>query len=306
MAKTHLGPSKPFALFHSFWVSVRPKTLSASVSPVLLAFALSGPSPSFALFLPTVLCALFMQMGANLANDYYDRAKGVDRHRLGPMRPVQLGKLSPDRLKAFFLLSFALAFFLGLTLVWVKGLGLLVLGVLCLLAAYLYTGGPYPLSHHMMGEVAAFIFFGPVAILGALWIFQGFFDVHDFFLSLPSGFMAALMMGLNNQRDALSDRRAEKYTPASLWGEEWGRRLNLFFLSWTFLLPFLFCWALGLGPSMFLPLLPFALFMPRWRRLLKGAKERELIPILEASGRYFFLYNLSLALGVVLSRAGGY
>ena len=284
----------------SVWISLRPKTLTASLSPLLLAGALvkelhRGHLIDLGLIF---LCTILMQSGANLTNDYYDAKRGVDVNRIGQLRAVQLGTLSLLQIKKLFIFCFALAFFIGLFLTWMKGWEVLLLGVLCLLVAWLYTGGPYPLSHWMLGEFSAFIFFGPVAVLGTLWVVQGFFQGSDLFLSFLPGSMAALMMGLNNQRDFKTDRQAGKRTPASLWGESFGRFLNLFFLLLTVVLPFFYFIFFDLSPWVLSVWIPFLLFSSHWTGLVKGAKGRELECILGASGKYFLVYHLFLSFGL--------
>ena len=166
---------------------MRPHTLTASLSPVILSMALLEGVMEWWHWVHlglVALCALSMQAGANLANDYYDVRRGVDASdRIGPLRALQLGEVSAAQLKAFFVLCFAFAWGIGLYLSWMRGIELFALGMLCIVVAYCYTGGPWPLSHHMLGEVVAFLFFGPVAILGTLWSIQGHFALVDFALS---------------------------------------------------------------------------------------------------------------------------
>ena len=295
MARVH-GPVR------ALWVSARPKTLLLSFSPIVLAWALT-PSPleiDLVVLALLLLCTLFMQMAANLANDYYDVRHGVDRERVGPLRGLQLGRLSSEQVKMAFVVCFALALILGGLLSWLRGGELFILGVGCLLAAYLYTAGPFPLSHWMLGEAVAWVFFGPVAVLGSLWALQGHFSLLDIFLSLLPGLMAALMMGLNNQRDARTDQRAQKRTLSSVWGEGAGRVCNIFFLAMTVVLPFLYREVFDLSSWVILPLIAFFPFVDQWRRLLWGAREKELIGVLEATGKYSLLYHLLLAVGLNL------
>ena len=227
----------------------------------------------------------------------------MDDHRIGPLRSLQRGEITPPQLKGFFIGCFACALVLGLYLSWARGVELFALGMACLLVAYGYTGGPFPLSHWMLGEVAAGLFFGPVAVLGTLWAVQGHFALRDVFLSLPPGLIAALMMGLNNQRDARTDAAAAKRTFASVWGEGVGRACNLCCLLMTAILPplYLKLELFHLSPWVLLATWPpFALFITHWWNLLRGARERELTAILGATGKYGVLYHLGLAIAVKL------
>ena len=289
----------PLIFFHlkNFCLSARPKTLTASLSPVLLAAALAAQWPQPWPLALLALCALLLQVAANLVNDYYDVKRGVDQQRIGPTRALQRKQITPHQLKCYFMLCFALALLAGLGLAEIRGAQVFIPGTLCLLGAYCYTGGPWPLSHHMLGEMMAFIFFGPMAVLGSLWVLQGGFYGRDVWLSLLPGFIAALMMGLNNQRDARTDALAGKRTLAVRWGEEFARSGNLVFLSMTLILPPCYVVAFDLSGWILLVYLPFFIFIKSWVRLLEGAREQELIAVLSASGQYFFLYHLCLAIG---------
>ena len=286
---------------NALWVSVRPKTLSASLSPIALACALAEWPPHLPSLSLVVAAALLMQMGVNLANDYYDVQKGVDQDRVGPLRSLQLGEISASDLKVIFVSCFALAFTLGVVLSWFRGIELFILGLICLAVAYCYAGGRWPLSHYMLGEVLAFVFFGPVPVLGTLWALQGSFGVRDVFFSLLPGFISALMMGLNNQRDVHTDRAARKWTWASVGGEGVARVCNLFFLAMTVVLPLLYYKIFDLSLWIFLVLAAFLIFIRQWMSLLNGARGRELTAILEATGKYFVFYHLCLVLGVCIS-----
>src|SRR4051812_19665189 len=147
-------------------MATRPATLTAAVTPVLVGTAAAGRSHfKAAPFVAALLAALLIQIGTNLANDYFDFHKGADTaERLGPPRVTQSGILPPETVRNATVLTFALAALVGLYLVSVGGLPILVIGLLAISAGVLYTGGPWPLGYHGLGDLSVFLFFGLLAV----------------------------------------------------------------------------------------------------------------------------------------------
>ncbi|HVE83920.1 MAG TPA: 1,4-dihydroxy-2-naphthoate octaprenyltransferase, partial [Myxococcales bacterium] len=157
----------------STWVmAFRPKTLTAAVAPVMVGTALAyarGQGRALAA-LAALAGALLIQIGTNLTNDYYDFKKGADTaERLGPRRVTQGGLIAPDAVLRAAVLAFALAMAVGVYLVAIAGWPILVAGLLSVLCGYAYTGGPYPLGYHGLGDVFVFVFFGLVAVPGTFY-----------------------------------------------------------------------------------------------------------------------------------------
>src|SRR5262249_46884494 len=144
-------------------MAARPKTLSASVVPVIVGTALAYAYGQ-ARILPALAAlsgALLIQVGTNLINDYYDFKKGADTgERIGPARVTQSGLMSPAAVLGSGLICFGAAFLLGIYLVAVGGWPIALVGLFSLLAGYAYTGGPLPLGYLGLGDVLVFIFFG--------------------------------------------------------------------------------------------------------------------------------------------------
>ncbi|HSR33233.1 MAG TPA: 1,4-dihydroxy-2-naphthoate octaprenyltransferase, partial [Anaerolineae bacterium] len=144
-------------------MAIRPKTLPAAVSPVLVGIALAIADEAFdpLIALAAMLCALLIQIGTNLANDYFDYVKGVDVDgRIGPTRVAQSGLISLAHLRFGIVVTFALAVLLGLYLVAVGGWPVLLIGLASLVSALAYTGGPFPIGYHGLGDLFVFLFFG--------------------------------------------------------------------------------------------------------------------------------------------------
>jgi 1,4-dihydroxy-2-naphthoate octaprenyltransferase len=210
--------------------------------------------------------ALLLQIGANLANDVFDFEKGADtEERLGPPRVTQLGLLTPAAVRRGVAAVFAAAAVVGLYLVAVGGWPIALVGALSIAAGLAYTGGPYPLGYHGLGDLAVFLFFGVVAVCGTYWVQALTLPAHVMALSVPIGALATAILVVNNLRDIDTDARAGKRTLAVRWGRgaarvEYAALLLVAYATCPLL------WLSGAAPlGVLLPLLtlPFALALVR-------------------------------------------
>jgi 1,4-dihydroxy-2-naphthoate octaprenyltransferase len=220
---------------HPWLLAIRPRTLPAAVSPVLVGTAVAAAEHAFR-FLPALAAlagALLLQIGVNLANDYFDSVRGIDTpERLGPVRVTQSGLVSPGRVLAGMILSFLLAAGAGLYLILEAGWPILAVGCASILAAVLYSGGPYPLASHGLGDFFAFFFFGPVAVCGTYFVQALGMSFLCVSLSLSVGFLVAAILVVNNLRDIPTDSRVGKRTLAVILGADKSR--VEFVLLWIF------------------------------------------------------------------------
>lgn len=210
-------------VFQTWLCAIRPKTLSASVAPILLSQVLVYPLTanfSFTLALVILLCALLLQISVNLANDYFDDIAGVDSdQRLGPIKTIQAGLLTRQQIKQAMLATLIVAVFVGSYLVYVGGFIFFVLGLLCIGAVLGYSAGPKPLASIALGELTVLIFFGPLAIFASMYLqLQGQAILADFISATPyalqMGLLSAAIMLVNNIRDIDTDIQAKKHTLA--------------------------------------------------------------------------------------------
>src|SRR5712691_4033240 len=165
----------------------RPATLPAAIVPVVVGTAAAVKAGYFqpAAFVAALLASILIQIGTNLANDYFDFRKGADTEaRLGPTRVTQSGLIAPQRVLAATIAAFGLAALIGLYLVLLSGWPILLVGLLSIASGLLYTGGPWPLGYHGLGDLFVFIFFGPVAVIGTAYLHSG--------ALLPTAAMAAV------------------------------------------------------------------------------------------------------------------
>lgn len=203
-----------------WWSAVRPATLAASVAPVLAgtAIAVHEGGPRLGAGLLALLVGVAMQVGVNFANDYSDHVRGADTTRVGPVRAASSGVVRPDRVKWAAIAAFAVAAVAGLVLSVVTDPRLLVVGVACLLAGWLYTGGPRPYGYFGLGEVFVFLFFGLVATVGTVYVETLRVTPLAILAGCAMGSLATAILVLNNLRDMETDRAAGKRTLATRIG----------------------------------------------------------------------------------------
>ena len=209
------------------WViASRPKTLFASISPVLLGTALAysrGLGDGIAAFL-AFLGAVFIQIGTNLANDYWDAKKGSDRaDRLGPVRVTSAGLLKPQTVFLGMSFCFAVASLAGLWLIARAGWPVAVIGMVSILCGILYTAGPFPLAYVGLGDLFTFVFFGLVATSGTYFVEAREFSMTSLILGAVPGFYSVVLIALNNLRDRESDLLSNKKTLAVRFGANFAR-----------------------------------------------------------------------------------
>lgn len=234
-------------------MAIRPPTLLTGLAPVILGLTF-GLKPvlygsrtlRFSQALVCVfacLLVLLLQSAANLVNDAKDAEKGIDTAaRVGPVRVVQSGILSKRFVRLAYNLCFALAGVIVLGMFyWTKDWLVILVAALCGLAAFAYTAGPYPLSYYALGEFVAFIFFGPVAVMGSAYLQTGIIDWNVAFWGAGCGFISAAIMGINNFRDRVNDSRAGKHTLSTLLGHEIGKKIPVVFVSLSLAILFLYC-----------------------------------------------------------------
>jgi len=284
--------------------AARLRTLPAAIAPVLAASGLAWHEGAFD-WRAALLCgafALLMQIGANFANDYYDGINGGDTaERRGPRRAVASGLVAARAMRAAMWAVFALGLAVGLGLVAWGGWWLVGIGLVSVLCAVAYTGGPYPLAHHGWGDVFVFIFFGPVAVGATYYVQAGEWSWAAGLLSVPIGLLAANLLVLNNYRDEAEDRLVGKRTTVVRFGKGFARVQFGMAFGVSFALPMLAVFGGGMSPWL---LLPWLLLPEAWRqqaRLEASHEASELIKLLGASGRFLGAYALLVAVGFGVS-----
>ncbi len=288
-------------------LATRPKTLPAAVVPVFVGGACAYASSNIK-WLPSLAAlagALLLQIGSNFANDVYDFEKGADtEQRLGPTRTVQAGLITPRAMKLGMWLVFALAFATGLYLTAVAGVTILVIGIVSILAAIAYTGGPYPLGYHGLGDAFVMLFFGFVAVCGTTFVNLGEVPALAWWVSVPVGSLATAILVVNNVRDVETDREAGKRTLVVRLGRASGVAEYAALLLAAYAVP-VGLLALGLsGPWVLMPLvtLPLALKLLREVHTKRGP---DLNLTLANTAKLLLAFGLLFGLGLAFGEPDG-
>lgn len=284
------------------WVQgARPRTLPNAVAPVLVgtgaAVGAGVVRPGYALL--ALLVAVAMVIGVNYANDYSDGTRGTDDNRVGPLRLVGSGVAAPGSVRAAAFGWLGLGMAAGLLLVAMSGKWwLLVVGAVCVLGAWFYTGGNHPYGYLGLGEAAVFLFFGPVAVLGTAYVQSGPPNALAVTAAVGVGMLSCSVLVVNNLRDIDSDARVGKRTLAVLLGESNTRRLYAALV----ILPLALNLAAAIrSPWMLLGLLAAPLAASPVRQVLSGLTGRELIALIGTSGKVMLIWSVGTAVGLALS-----
>ncbi len=207
-------------------MAIRPRTLPASISGVVAGFAVALGEGQVRLpqTLAALAIALLLQIGSNLANDVFDHEKGADAARLhGPTRVTESGLLRPGQVKGGMIVVFGLAALLGLYLAATVSWWLIPVGAAAILAAVAYTGGPFPLGYHGLGDIFVFVFFGLASVAGTAFVNLSRIPSAAWAMSLPLGLLIVGILVVNNLRDIEADRLANKKTLAVRFGEKFSK-----------------------------------------------------------------------------------
>ncbi len=297
---TAISAARPRGI--AVWVlAARPRTLAAAVVPVLVGSALAFADGAFApaAAAAALLGAVLIQIGTNFANDYFDARRGADTERTGPLRVTQAGLVTASQIRAAIALAFGLAVLCGIYLVAAGGWPILLIGCLSILAGLAYTGGPYPLGYHGLGDLFVFVFFGIVAVAGTYYVQALRVTPLVLVLSVPIGLLSVAILTVNNLRDIESDRRAGKRTLVVRFGHRFGQAEYAAALACAFAVPALLVAARILPIRGLLPLLALPLAWPPLRTVIRSTDPAEQIRALGGTSRVLLAYGILLALGIV-------
>lgn len=200
---------------------MRPRTLPVSVAGVAIGVAYGLLLPPLR-WLPALLClvfALLAQIASNFANEYYDYKGGLDRKgREGPRRGVTEGDITPAAMRRATFITLAAACCVGCGLIAFAGWWLVGVGAFIAIGVLAYSTGPYPLSHHALGEVAVVVFYGVIPVCFTYFLMAGQWPVEVMLGGLAAGLLGANVLIVNNYRDIDDDRAVGKRTLAVVKG----------------------------------------------------------------------------------------
>ena len=284
-------------------MAVRLPTLTAAIAPVAVGTGAAISEREFSLIpmLAALFGAICLQVGANFANDVFDFKRGADTaDRLGPPRATQMGLLSAREMLTGMWLVFGLAFIAGIYLVYVGGWPIVAVGLASIVAAVVYTGGPWPIGYHALGDVFTFVFFGLVAVMGTYYVQAGELSRVSMVAAIPMGCTVTLILVVNNLRDIPTDRATGKTTLGVVMGDRGTRWWFAFLLAIAMLVPVAAVTVdIWWGWIATVVAVPFAYRL--LRAILGGTKGRALNPVLKETARFNLLFGVVWAAGMALS-----
>ena len=290
-------------LFQIWWLAIRPRTLPAAASGVVMGSALAWADGAFQLApaLAALAVALLLQIGSNVANDVFDFERGADTsERQGPLRVTQAGLLTPAQVKRGMWIIFALAASCGLYLTFLRGWVVIAIGLAAILSAIAYTGGPFPLGYYGLGDIFVFIFFGLAAVAGTYFVQAGSVSPAAWWMSVPVGLIITAILVVNNLRDIENDKKAGKHTLAVRLGER-GTRIEYLVCMIVAYLILPLAILLGIIPWTALLAwgsLPLAV---KSTRTVFAQRGRPLNAALAGTGQTAFVFSLLFWVGVLVS-----
>lgn len=287
----------------SAWIlAARPKTLIATVAPISIGAALAFRHESFSLMsvLVALASAMCIQVGTNLANDYYDFLKGADNaERVGPKRATQSGLIRPEVVWRGFVLCFLLAAVFGLYLIYDAGPVILWVGIASIVSGIAYTAGPWPLAYVGLGELFVLVFFGPVATGFTFYVATHDFRIEAFVFGLCPGLISCAILVANNLRDVEQDIKANKRTLAVRFGTTFAKIEYVSIWISAFLVIVVMA-LIANNLKLLLPLLTMPIAFLLCLKVFQNKNARELIRALEGTAKTLLLFSILLCLGIVL------
>lgn len=285
---------------HVWTLAARPKTLIASISPVLIGttLAITQGCFHFTTFMMTLATALAIQITTNLANDYFDFVKGADTaERKGFLRMTQSGLVAPASMKRAVIIALITTFLCGCTLIFQGGLAIALLLSLSLALSIMYTGGPFPLAYLGLGELFVLLFFGPIAAMGTYYLQTHALSLDALIAGISPGALSTAILVVNNVRDIDEDRQAHKRTLSVRFGKTFGKVQYLVVILSAFIPPLFFA---SSHPWAQLALIALFPAIPAIRSMMANEDPRELNPLFAKTGQLLWLYTLLFCIGWML------
>ena len=287
------------------WIeAARLRTLPAAIIPVMVgtALAFAHGQGNYGKAAVCLAFALLVQIGTNFANDYFDFVKGADTAaRVGPRRAVAAGLVTPKKMLAATALVLSAAFVVGLLLVREGGWVLLPIGLISIVCAIAYTGGPFPLGYNGLGDLFVFIFFGLVAVGTTFFVQVRMISSDVTSCAAAIGLLAANILVANNYRDVETDAVAGKKTLVVRFGRKFAVWQYALSATVALLCPF----GLLLYGYRWLVLMPVLLtpWAVRLTHQLSASREpAEQIALLGATAKFLAGFGVLLCLGILAGK----
>lgn len=292
-----------FPSFNVLLIGIRPKTLTMSLMPILVATSFAFQQDVLIhveALLAIILASISIQIATNLHNDAQDYLNGTDQHsRIGPIRITQSQLASPSQTKNAAYAFFLIAIICGLYLVWLGGVIICLIGLACLLAGYGYSAGPYPISRSPLGEVFVLLFFGIIAVCVTFYLLSGIWFLSSIILGVCVGSPACAVLLVNNTRDLQNDYLAGRKTLSILIGEKTSKGLY----SLLMVLPLLIIPFYGQGPfTSWLIFLALPLVIRAIVFIYSATKKEHLNKCLIMSAACQVIMCIALSIGMLMDK----
>lgn len=285
---------------NAWFLAARPKTLSASLVPIIAATGLAhglGFSIQWWIVVCALLASFCIQIGTNFVNDAMDFKKGADNEtRIGPMRVTQQGHFTFKQVMIFATVFFLAAAVIGIPLVLTGGIPILVIGVISIAMGYAYTSGPVPLAYHGLGDLFVIVFFGLVAVGGLFFLLTGTYQLATFIVGLQIGFLSTVLIAINNLRDINTDLLVNKKTLAVRLGLQGGR----IWIAFLLVAPYItgYYWLYNQRWWVYIvPMFAFPLGLSIGKRVFRTAPSVEYNRFLAMASAYSLVFSVLLAIG---------
>jgi len=284
------------------WLAAaRPKTLPAAIVPVVVGTSVAAATGGVAWgpALAALGGSIAIQIGTNFANDVFDAERGADGpDRIGPTRAVSAGLISAAAMKRAMIGAFAIAALFGVYLTSVAGWPIVAIGIASVISGIAYTGGPFPLGYHGLGDVFVMAFFGFVAVCGTAFVQVGHVPGLAIAAAIPVGALATAILVVNNLRDRPLDARAGKRTLAVRLGRAGALIEYALLLVAAYAVPV----ALALGGRCWtlLPLATLPIAVLRMRQLARAVDGAEFNACLAATAQLLVVHGALFAAGLAL------
>jgi 1,4-dihydroxy-2-naphthoate octaprenyltransferase len=278
------------------WVlGARVRTLPAAVAPVVVASSLAGDEFNWSRAVLALTVGVWLQIGVNFANDYSDGIKGTDDDRVGPIRLVASGLASANSVKRAAYISFLFASIAGFWLSLLTSFVLIPIGLICIAAAWGYTGGKNPYGYRGFGEISVFIFFGIIATVGSFYVQTEKITLMSFIVAIPMGALSCAILTVNNIRDLDKDKIAGKRTFAVRVGDLKARRIYVSLLILAHIAA-----VATFIPATLLTLIAAPLTFTLSKLVLSQASGASLIPALSRTGKLQLLFATLFAIALAI------
>ena len=274
------------------------------MAPVIMGAAMAGADGfiNVPILICTFVSAVFIQIGTNLSNDYYDYKKGADNaDRKGPRRCLLDGMVTIEQMKVAFIVAFGVATLAGLVLVIHGGVPILVIGVVSLICGMAYTAGPYPLAYLGLGDIFVLVFFGPVPVAGTYYLMGGAVNESVILAGFASGLLSVCILTVNNIRDIETDRLAYKKTLAVRFGRVFGVAEYIACVVLVGVISIYLCFAGGQRYFVLISLIAIIYAGFIIKALCANPSPEKANRLLESTGKLLLIYTILFSSGWIIS-----